>query len=157
MWWASCFSIFSIFFFFLFFFFFQDLDVVCNGVAISTNPYRADFPGVFINTQRGNIKVTDAKGDILTEQALLYDDGKSFFFFFSFFFSSCLWNIVSENQESELCWCWIPCCKWKRKAPNSCSTVKTLLLQSFSVNRSRRLNMYTKKRKTNSNKNFKYI
>lgn len=47
-------------------------NIVCNGVAVSTIPFRSDFPGVFINVQHEDMKVTDADGQ--PEQIAVYDE-----------------------------------------------------------------------------------
>jgi len=45
-----------------------------NGVAITENPFRADFDGVFINVQLGSKRVTDNCEGETPEQILIYND-----------------------------------------------------------------------------------
>jgi hypothetical protein len=51
------------------------VDYYCSGVAISANPYRDDFEGMFINVQPKGVSVTDGtKGT--PEQLVIYDEQK---------------------------------------------------------------------------------
>ncbi len=45
-------------------------DVHCNGVAISANPFRSDFNGIFVNAQPPGYSVTDGTKGI-PEQILI--------------------------------------------------------------------------------------
>lgn len=49
-------------------------NIVANGVALSKIPFRADFPGTYINVQHGDHKVTDADGT--AEVQAVYDEGE---------------------------------------------------------------------------------
>ena len=51
------------------------LCVKANGVAVTTNPYRADLGGHFINVQAGTSAVTDACGGATPEQLVFIHDG----------------------------------------------------------------------------------
>ena len=50
--------------------------VHCNGVAVTRNPFRKDFPGYYLNVQLGaEHRVTDAATGHTPEQVLIYNDG----------------------------------------------------------------------------------
>jgi hypothetical protein len=48
-------------------------NIAANGVALSTIPFRPDFPGTYINVQHADFKVTD--GDGTAEVQAVYDEG----------------------------------------------------------------------------------
>lgn len=48
--------------------------LVCNGVCITANPFRFDFPGHYINSQVAGTAVTDNCQGQVAEQILVYDD-----------------------------------------------------------------------------------
>jgi hypothetical protein len=49
--------------------------VHANGVAVTKNPFRKDFPAYFLNVQLGaDARVTDASTGATPEQVLIYDD-----------------------------------------------------------------------------------
>jgi len=46
---------------------------LCHGVAITAHPFRADFPGFYINVQTGGRVVTDNSDGITPEQILVWN------------------------------------------------------------------------------------
>ncbi len=48
-------------------------DEKCNGVIITKNLYRDDFPAILINVQKGDVGVVDAKDSVTCEQIIVSD------------------------------------------------------------------------------------
>lgn len=48
--------------------------MLANGVGITRNPFRNDYPAHFLNVQVSGHAVTDGQGT--PEQLLVYDEGK---------------------------------------------------------------------------------
>jgi len=55
---------------------FSSEKVIANGVGITANPFRKDFPAHFLNIQVPGKLVTNGDSGVTAEQVLIYDEGK---------------------------------------------------------------------------------
>jgi len=63
--------------------------VIANGVGITANPYRKDFPAHYLNVQVSGKLVTDGASGLTPEQILVYDEGKP------------ITEVISTSSESD--------------------------------------------------------